>query len=250
LETITHKNIYAVLSRLTLLDLHGINVGNQLRLNTCNIYTPLQFFDASISVLRKQVFKSICGYYWYMRLRGFEVDNYETERKTYGQQYALKHPTSDKEELKGILMKLCEKMGRRLRRAEMVAQGIHIALLYDEFNHWHTGHSIKYSLYTTVELYKKALEILEQAPKNITIRKMSVTCFNLIKKDTAQPGLFDTTSFEHKEKLWHLWEAMDHVNNSYGEYVVTTARMMDMNKTIVDMIAFGNVKEIELMNSL
>jgi DNA polymerase-4 len=250
LEMITHHNIYEVFARLTLLDIYGINVRNQLRLNTYGIYTPLEFLESPVHVLRKQVFKSICGYYWYMRMRGFEVDRYETHRKTYGQQYALKHPTKDNEELRRIVMKLCEKMGRRLRRANMVAYGIHISLIYDEYNHWNKGHTTKYSLYTTSELYKNALEVLKQGPHDSIIRKISVTCFNIKKKEMAQPGLFDSTSFENKEKLWNVWQAMDQVNDRYGEYVVTTARMAHMKKTIIDMIAFGNVSEIDDSASL
>jgi hypothetical protein len=40
-------------------------------------------------------------------------------------------------------------------------------------------------------------------------------------------------------------EAMDKINDKYGESVITPALMMGMDETIIDRIAFGGVKELE-----
>jgi hypothetical protein len=40
-------------------------------------------------------------------------------------------------------------------------------------------------------------------------------------------------------------EAMDKINDKYGEFVITPALMMGMRETIIDRIAFGGVKELE-----
>ena len=40
-------------------------------------------------------------------------------------------------------------------------------------------------------------------------------------------------------------EAMDQINDKYGEFVITPALMMGMDDTIIDRIAFGGVKELE-----
>jgi hypothetical protein len=40
-------------------------------------------------------------------------------------------------------------------------------------------------------------------------------------------------------------EAMDKINDKYGEFVITPALMMGMDDTIIDRIAFGGVKELE-----
>ena len=40
-------------------------------------------------------------------------------------------------------------------------------------------------------------------------------------------------------------EAMDKINDKYGEFVITPALMMGMDETIIDRIAFGGVKELE-----
>lgn len=42
-----------------------------------------------------------------------------------------------------------------------------------------------------------------------------------------------------------MTRAIDQINNKYGEFMVTPALMMDMDKQIIDRIAFGGVKELE-----
>ena len=44
-----------------------------------------------------------------------------------------------------------------------------------------------------------------------------------------------------------VWEAMDKINDRWGEFVITPALMMDMEDIILDRIAFGGVKELEEM---
>ena len=65
-----------VYQSVTLLDLCGITINTryQAKLNAYGIFTPIQFLDAPLQILKKQVFKSICGYYWYIRLRDWEID--------------------------------------------------------------------------------------------------------------------------------------------------------------------------------
>lgn len=241
LEVITHENIRQIFSRLELTDLCGISHKFQARLNTFGIYTPLQFLDASLDKLRKQVFQSITGYYWYKRLRGWEVDDYEFKRKSIGQDFALGKKTADVEALSRILMKLCEKMGRRLRRHGLTARGIHIALLYDDWTYWHKGRQVDGKMYATMELYKKAQWIMNQQPQRKVVAKLSVSCYDLEPNDDSQMTLFDGSA----DKVRKVSDAMDTINDKYGDFVITPALMMGMGDLVLDRIAFGSVKELE-----
>jgi DNA polymerase IV len=55
LETIDHTNALSVYNRVGLLNLSGINTRYQARLNACGIFTPREFFQASLDTLKKQV---------------------------------------------------------------------------------------------------------------------------------------------------------------------------------------------------
>src|SRR5918992_1150662 len=127
LTVIDHANMLSVYQAVSLLDLNGINTRYQARLNAYGIHTPMEFFQASLDTLKKQVFQSINGYYWYLRLRGYEIDEVDFARKSFGNTYALGRQTNEPKALAKLLMKLCEKTGRRLRRAGYQAAGVHVA---------------------------------------------------------------------------------------------------------------------------
>jgi DNA polymerase-4 len=89
LDIIDHANVRDVYQHATLLDLCGINTRFQARLNAYGIFTPTEFFAASLETLKMQVFRSVCGYYLYLRLRGWEIYAVDFQRKGFGSSYAL-----------------------------------------------------------------------------------------------------------------------------------------------------------------
>lgn len=241
LDVITYKNLCRIYSTIKLTDLNGINTRYEARLNANNIFTPLRFLNADDSFLRKNVFQSIVGHYWYLRLRGWEVDDVEFKRKSYGQEYALGKPTSNKEELARLIMKLCEKMGRRLRHSGHSAMGIHVACIYNDWTYWHKGRKLSTPLYATQELFTKAVWIFNQQQEKKIIKKLSVSCYDLVPSKSSQISLFDTE--ENKQRK--ISDAMDKINDKYGEYVITPALMMETKDVVLDRIAFGGVKDLE-----
>src|SRR3989338_7638164 len=114
LEEINHKNIVQIFEKLKVEDLCGIGLALKLRLNDHGIFSALDFLNAKHFTL-DAIFCSINAYHWYQRLRGFEVDAWETARKSIGHSYALPKATSDPKTLEPVLLRLCEKVGRRLR---------------------------------------------------------------------------------------------------------------------------------------
>ncbi len=241
LKVITHENLIEVYTNLKLTDLYGIASRNEARLNTYGIFTPLDFLNAKVDYLKNQVFKSMVGYYWYLRLRGWEIDAVDWATKSYGQEYSLGEKTDDPGKLSVLLMKLTEKMGRRLRAAGKAACGIHIACVYDDMTHWHRGRKQEKQLYTTAELFNKAQWLLNQQPERKVVRKLAVSCFDLVEATTPQMDLFGT----QVDRRRNVSDAMDKINDRYGEFVITPALMMGMNGLVVDRIAFGNVRGIE-----
>lgn len=241
LDVITHKNLREVYATRTLVDLNGISTRFQARLNADGIFTPLEFLDATSHILQHRVFKSIVGYHWYLRLRGWEVDAIEFDRKSFGQSYALGKQTDDPKEISHLLMKLCEKMGRRLRRNNYCAYGIHVSCIYTDLTYWHMGRTMHSSLYTVQDLYTKALWILNQQPQWKKLRELAVSCYHLVPTSPEQIELFETED----TKMKSVQQAVDQINDKWGEFVVTPALMLGMKDLILDRIAFGGVKELE-----
>jgi DNA polymerase-4 len=166
LDIIDHTNVLDIYKQVRLLDLNGINTRFQARLNAVGIFTPMEFYQASMELLKKQVFQSILGYYWYLRLRGHEIDAVDFKRKSFGNTYALQKQTHDQRELAKLLMKLCEKTGRRLRKANYSAQGVHVSCVYTDLSWWHIGRKFDVPVYTSRDIYVKAMRLLNMSGCN------------------------------------------------------------------------------------
>jgi DNA polymerase-4 len=173
-----------------------------------------------------------------LRLRGYEIDQVDFDRKSFGNTYALQQQTNDPKELAQLLMKLCEKTGRRLRQAAYAAQGVHVSCVYTDFSSWHTGRKVDQPVYTTREIYIKAMRLLNQSGYKKRVRNLAVSVYDLVPSRSEQLELFASRAHA-------VAQAMDKVNDKYGEFVITPALMMGMDETIIDRIAFGGVKGLE-----
>ena len=240
LDEINETNLVEVYGGLKLIDLPGINVRYQARLNLAGIYSPIDFLAAPLERLRKDVFKGIVGYYWYLRLRGYEIDAQDWARKSFGQQYALSKKTSDFNELSRLLMKLCEKTGRRLRRAGCSASGIHLSLGFEDHYRYSKGRKLDYELYSTQDIYHAARLLLAQAVNDKRVTNMAVSVYRLRDSSLEQLNLFAGTSQDPRS----LARAADKVNDRYGEFTLTPALMANMQDTILKRVAFGKVNDL------
>lgn len=237
LATIDHANLAETYTKAKLIDLCGINTRYQARLNAYGIFTPVDFFNASLEKLQKQIFRSILGYYWYLRLRGWEIDSVDFKRRSYGNSYALKLQTDDPSALAKLLMKLCEKTGRRLRNNRNCAGGVHVGCLYTDFTYWHKGRKFPIPVYTTQEIYFRARELLNLSGYKKKVRELALRVYDLVPNSDEQMQIFSSPT--HR-----VSEAMDEVNDTYGEFAVGSALLVGMENTILDRIAFGGVAEL------
>jgi DNA polymerase IV len=240
LDVIDGNNLEEIYSQLTLVDLPGINVRYEARLNAGGIFTPLQFLHAPLPLLKKRVFKSINGYYWYLRLRGHEIDGVDFGRKSYGQQYALGEKTIDREKLSRLLMKLCEKTGRRLRANNYIATGIYLWLSFENRTYWAKNKDTKADIYATQDIFLHAQRLLNQALIPARVTNMGVTVYKLKSTTPEQLGLFDGTRLDTKS----LARAADRVNDKYGEFTIVPATMANMQDVILKRVAFGSVRDL------
>jgi DNA polymerase IV len=70
------------------------------------------------------------------------------------------------------------------------------------------------------------------------VRNLAVSVYDLIPSTSEQLELFASST--HK-----VAEAMDKINDRWGEFMITPALMMGMDDIILDRISFGGVKELE-----
>lgn len=240
LTVIEAQDIYNVYGQLDLMDLPGINYRFKARLNLAGIFTPLEFLDAPLFKLKGEVFKSIVGYYWYLRLRGHEIDAQKFPIRSFGNDFAIREWTYDREQISRYIMKLSEKTGRRLRKHDFQAHGVYLGLAFEDGNWWGKGHKSKATIFSTQEIYAHLMRLfrLIQFPAKCT--HVNISVFNVEPASPVQLSLFDGTRLDTRS----LARASDKINDRYGEFTVIPAQMANMQHVIIKRVPFGSVRDI------
>lgn len=240
MDIITAENIHNIYGQMDLMDLPGINYRFKARLNWAGIYSPLDFIEAPMLKLKREVFKSILGYYWYLRLRGYEVDAERFGTKSFGNDYSIGNKTDDPEEVSRLLMKLCEKTGRRLRKHDYQAQGVSLWLSFEDGSFWHQSKRTKTLIYSTQDIYLQIIKLLRMVKFPAKATHINIAVYDLVPASPVQLGIFDGTRMDARS----IARAVDKINDRYGEFTLVPAKMAYMQDVILKRVPFGSVRDI------
>lgn len=236
LDVITPHNIRDVLAELELTDLTGIAHRNERRLNSVGIYTPLQFLDADVTTLRKIVFKSVVGEWWYKRLRGYEVDDVETQIGRVGRQYVLERFDLTYEEIVQRLHHLCESVGSRMRAQHLAARGVYVYAKTFDKGYWHSSTLSPLPFFSDQSIYAQARQLFSKAPDGI--REIGVHCYELTELEMSQMSLFADEIARERQVV----EAIDTLNRRFGERTIHSAGTLGTGIYVRTKIPFGSTR--------
>ncbi|MBI4093082.1 MAG: hypothetical protein HY420_04120 [Candidatus Kerfeldbacteria bacterium] len=170
----------------------------------------------------------IKGYELWANLNGVELSGVQTPRppKSVGHSHVLRRRTTDHRFHEAVLMKLCEKTGRRLRGLDMEAGGFWLGFGTTLGG---GGDSVRFLERTADSrvLFKTAVDIFRQQHRAGVPTHVAVGCFDLASV-SKQLSLFA------KPKDYGLAKALDEINDKYGEYVVMTGSMFGLAKHHAD----------------
>lgn len=233
LVEINKNNFLEIFSKMKLTDLKGIKTANALRLKKVGISSVIDFYEASIWKL-KISFGGIGGLYWHTRLHGYEVDNFKSTRKTYGNSYAP--PPNLAHQKLEILNKLCQKTGARLRHAGLGAGGVHLSILFRRQGYWHKSMKTKNVIFEDNDIYKEILKLLEFCPITDLPRILAINVFNLSSLKNLQLNIFSS-----ELEKYNLATAIDFVNKKFGDFTIHYAKMSSDPTVVQDRISFGQL---------
>lgn len=242
LDIIDYKNLRQTLSGLELTDLTGIAERNQARLNARGIYTALQFLEAPADLLKRYVFKSVCGEDWYRRLRGWEVDDFESSVKTVGRQFVMDDMRPSDEVLRSRLAYLCETTAMKLRYKSLCARGMYIYLMYAGGDSWYERRMFKSTFFSNAEVHRRATLLFNRRPRGDWVRMIAVSCYALEPSKINQISMLD----EVNREVW-LTQAVDEINSQFGEFTVTYASSLSAKGAVKQKIPFGSTRYFELL---
>lgn len=242
LDVLDHHNLKSYYDEMRLTDLSGIAERNEARLNACDIFSPLQFLSASEYTLKKRVFKSINGTYWHRRLRGWEVDEYDTKLGMVGRQWVVKDPTYKSDYLLPCLAFLCETAGVKLRFRNVEARGICVWATLQNGEFFRLKRIYKSTFFTNQEVYRRAMELFNQRPNGAVVTTIGVYCYGLEPSHKSQLSMFEDVT-----KIGDLTKAMDEINEFYGKMTLHMATTLEGKKIIKQKIPFGGTEYFDLL---
>jgi DNA polymerase-4 len=240
LQVIDHRNVDQVFARLRLTDLTGISEANAVRMRRAGIITPPHLLRASRHALRRQVFGSIVGEAWYLRLRGYETESFEAAaRKSISHSHVLPRPVADPGEVRALMLRFCDRLGRRLRQEGLVAgrMVVQVRTDGDEPRHQHRRQE---RLVATQDLHALACDLWERIGERRPIRSMAIALSELSPAAVTQLDLFEVDE-SRSERVSVL---QDQLRDRFGERAVVPARLLNRGDLAPDRIAFGKLPPV------
>lgn len=242
LDVIDHTNLLDIYRSLELEDLTGIADAFGSRLRAHNIYTPLQFLAADDDLLRRRVFKSINGLHWYERLRGYEVDDYETHLGMVGRQWVMSKRSNDDNFLRSCMHYLTETVGLKLRYRNVEARGVCVWALFSTGGGWSDKRMYRSTFYTDQDIWERVSYLFDHRPKHMALSCIGVYLYQLTPSTRSQMSMF-----EDVQKADYLQQAMDEINDFWGNFTVFPADVLTGTRNVKQKIPFGGTEYFNLL---
>ncbi len=142
--------------------------------------------------------------------------------KSIGHSETFSRDIIEMEEIKAYTLYLSEKVGRRLRKHNLMGYGVSVYVRYTDFTGNGISKKFKHPVITSLEIYNRAIFLLNQISELRPIRLIGVSVFELAPL-TPQLSLFGD-----KNKEIALELTLDKINDIYGEFTVRRARIAGM----------------------
>ncbi|MFA6197566.1 MAG: hypothetical protein WC734_00220 [Patescibacteria group bacterium] len=219
-------------SSLELTDIWGINHRLEARFHQLGITTPLELMRYPVANLLQTMGKM--GYYLWASLNGQDIGSVRrpAQPKSVGHSYCLPIKTTNLSYHKRILMKLCEKTGRRLRRLGLLACGLNLWWHEESDGGRGTHRRLPVPISGSWAIYQETLKLFAARNHRRRILQLSVAVFDLV-PPSSQMALFANPNHANK-----ISSAVDAINDRFGEYTVFWGEMWGSGKNAPDRIGF------------
>lgn len=228
LTIIWPEDVSRILDRVPAKDLCGIGRKTERQLELYGIKTCGDLGRFPVNILRKKF--GIIGERLHQIGKGLDdfpvipAEDAE-EVKTVGHSMTLEKDIEDRQEILKFLLQLSEMVGRRARRYNVRGKTVTLSIRYADFDTWvGKQETLKHYINQSEDIYKAAVAILDSLVLVQPVRLLGVRLSNLRYESNQLP------LFEDERKKAFLVNAMDDVNDRYGDFSVTFGSLLDGEK--------------------
>jgi len=255
LVVITRAGLPGKLLGLELTDLYGIGRGTERRLNRAGIYDIAGLWEVSPKHARR-IWGSVEGErYWY-RLRGHELPQAETQRRTLGHSHVLASKFRPQPRAELIARRLTMKAASRLRRQDYTAARLVLGVRFEgrgggggrwkgEMRIMRTQDTL--TLLSSVDIQWRKMRAV--TPRDALVKKISVTFLDLLPLAQSCGDLFAVDGPAPRSQNWEqrrkLSFAIDAINRQYGRDTIWFGINPDLNTPYTGTkIAFTRIPDM------
>lgn len=239
LSVIHRRDLPEALYALELEDLTGIGQGMHARLNQYGIRSVEQLCALS-SERMCEIWRGVTGEWWWHALRGHDMREPETKRRTVGHSHVLSPQYRTHQGARSVMVKLIHKAAVRLRKLGYYAGEIQVTLRYPNKEDWQVKHAIE-PCQDTQSLLKVFSVLWGQRPKRTAPLAVGFTLQKLVPEASMSLSLFPED--RRRQKLGVL---MDEINIKFGPQSVYLATMHGTHDAAPMRISFTKIPDVEV----
>jgi len=224
LTIIRENEVERILEDIPVKDLCGVGGKTARRLALCGIRSCGELGRFPVEILRRKF--GVIGDRLHLMGRGIDespvVPSSEAEEvKSVGHSMTLERDISSPREILRYLLQLSEMVGRRARRYNVRGKTVTLSIRYADFDTWiGKQETLQRHINRSGDIYGAVAAILDTLVLLQPVRLLGVRLSNLSYQDSQLP-LF---AGERKKAL--TIDAMDRVNDRYGDFTVTFATLL------------------------
>ena len=211
----------------------GIADGWKARLAGLGINTLGQLLKSDPLELKRRF--GMPGYLLWSDIAGIDlarakIDG-EAPPKSIGHSYVFHRRTDDPKQISAIMMKLCERVGVRLRQHKFEAKRINVVWGYDAGSGGNSSRSLD-PVFESYEIFSAAWRAFHAGWDRQTVTFLAITAHELA------PTMGQISIFKDKKRRQNIAAALDAVNGRYGAYTVIRGQMWGTKEYAPDRVGF------------
>jgi DNA polymerase-4 len=245
LTVIEPRDIPKILAKIELDDLCGIGPRLAEHLRKMGIRTVQELGQTPESILVKH-FGQVWGKWLKKSSQGID----ETEvvpycqmppPKSMGHSYTLPANSTNWDQIYRVLLRLAEKVGRRLRKEKMAGRVVTVVVRFFNFSSFHQQKALPYHINDGILIFRVGRQIIEQNLNlKYPVRLVGISVGDLISRQQQLP------LFNSDQKARGVLQAMDKINDQYGEFTLSRATLFEKNNIVYDISGIGRTKRLPI----
>ena len=223
---------------LALRDLPGIGPRMERRLHRAGVTSVEHFCDLAAAELGRIWGSKLLGQLWWQRLRGDDLPEVPTTRRTLGHSHVLAPAWRTEPRARAVLLRLVEKAAARLRSIDYWAGSISVSARFLHAPSWREHRGLG-ACQDTLTLIRAAGSLWDRKPSLIPLQ------VGVVLADLAAGPNVALPLFEEDRHHLALSHAIDAINRRYGPQAIHFGGMHGAQSQAPTRIAFGAIPDLD-----